>query len=82
MILLSNEHEDILFSTKGYNYLGAYGDSDMFSIIFKDIDGDGLLEIIETRVKSKYDRIKEDILITSQKEYVYKFNGQKYVRGK
>lgn len=82
LILLSNEHEDILFSTKGYNYLGAYGDSDMFSIIFKDIDGDGLLEIIETRVKSKYDRIKEDILITSQKEYVYKFNGQKYVRGK
>jgi hypothetical protein len=82
LILLSNEHEDILFLTKGYNFLGAYGDSDMFMIKFEDIDGDGLLEIIETRVKSKYDRLKDDIVPISQKEYVYKFNGQKYERCK
>jgi hypothetical protein len=82
LILLADEHEDILFLTKGYNYLGAYGESDMFSIKFEDIDGDGLLEIIETRVKSKYDRIKDDIVPISQKEYVYKFNGRKYERCK
>jgi hypothetical protein len=51
-------------------------------IKFEDIDGDGLLEIIETRVKSKYDRLKDDIVPISQKEYVYKFNGQKYERCK
>ena len=82
LLSLANEHEDILFATKGHNYLGAYGDADMFDIKFKDIDGEGFLEIIETRVKSKYDRLKEDIVITSQKEYLYKFNGQKYVKGK
>lgn len=80
LISLSNESDDILFLTKGYNYTGAYGDSDMFCIIFKDIDGDGLLEIIETRVKGKYDRIKQENIIISQKDYVFKFNGQKYER--
>jgi len=82
LISFSNEHDDILFLTKGYNNTGAYGESDMFSIIFEDIDGDGFLEIIETRVKGKYDRIKQENIITSQKEYVYKFTGQKYERSK
>jgi hypothetical protein len=80
LISLTNNHEDILFLTKGYNNLGAYGTSDMPEIVFKDIDGDGLIEILETRVKGEYDRMKDDISVTSRKQYIYKYDGTKYTK--
>jgi len=79
LISLSNGHEDTLFLTKGYNNTGAYGESDVFNILFKDIDGDGLVEIVETRIKEKYDRVKQENIITSKSEYIYKFNGKRYI---
>lgn len=82
LISLANGHEEILFLTKGYNNTGAYGESDVFNIQFKDIDGEGLVEIIETRVKEKYDQVKQENVITSKDEYRYQYNGKKYVRVK
>jgi len=80
LISLSNGHEDILFLTKGYNNTGAYGESDVFNILFKDIDGDGLVEIVETRVKAKYDHVKQENIITSKSESIYKYNGKRYIK--
>lgn len=80
LIALSEGHEDILFLTKGYNNTGAYGDSDMFNILFKDSDGDGLVGIIETRVKGEYNQVKQESIITAEEEYVYKYNGKTYER--
>ena len=78
LISLENGHENILFSTKGYNNSGAYGKFDMFEIDFKVIDKDQPVEIVETRIKGKYDRNKDKNVITSKKKYIYKFNGKKY----
>jgi hypothetical protein len=78
LISLENDRENILFSTKGYNYSGAYGNFDMFEIDFKVIDKNQPVEIVETRVKGKYDRNKDKNIITSKKKYTYKFNGKKY----
>lgn len=80
LISLPDGHEDILFLTKGYNNTGAYGEMDMFNIQFKDRGGDGLLEIIETRIKGKYDSVKQENITTSEIEYIYKYNGKKYER--
>jgi hypothetical protein len=82
LISLENGRENILFSTKGYNNSGAFGKFDMFEIDFKVIDKNQPVEIVETRVKGKYDRKKDKNIITSKKKYNYKFNGKKYERVK
>lgn len=80
LVALSTDRGDTLFSTKGYNNTGAYGKYDMFNISFQDIDGDGLVEIIETREAGAYDQVKQKNITTSKQQHFYRYNGKKYER--